>query len=98
MNTPIKQTSTMAITSLAFGIASWFVIPLLGSIIAVITGHMARKEIRLNPDTKQGDGLAIGGLVLGWLNILTMVVVIIFFGGLILSILAALGIVIGTQH
>jgi small-conductance mechanosensitive channel len=97
MNTPIKETSGLAISSLVFGIASWFVIPFIGSIVAVIAGHMARKNIRLNPETKQGDALAIAGLILGWLNILTMVIMLIFFGGIILSLLAGLGIAIGTQ-
>jgi hypothetical protein len=85
MNTSNKETSALAITSLVSGIASWIIIPVIGSIIAVITGHMARREIRLNPETKQGDGLAIGGLILGWLNILTWLVVMLFFGGLILA-------------
>jgi hypothetical protein len=84
-----KEVSALAITSLVFGIASWIFIPILGSIVAVITGHMARGEIRRNPDTKQGDGLAIGGLILGWLNVLIGVIVVLFFGGVIL---AALGI------
>jgi hypothetical protein len=84
-----KEVSALAITSLIFGIASWIVIPILGSIVAIITGHMARGDIRRNPDTKQGDGLAIGGLILGWLNVLIGVIVVLFFGGVIL---AALGI------
>jgi hypothetical protein len=85
MNTSNKENSALAITSLVSGIASWIIIPVIGSIIAVITGHMARREIRLNPETKQGDGLAIGGLILGWLNILTWLAVMLFFGGLILA-------------
>jgi hypothetical protein len=47
---------------------------------------MARKEIRLAPDRLEGDGLAIGGLVLGYLSIamavLVVVAIFLFFGGL----------------
>lgn len=86
MNTPVKQTSSAAIISLIAGILGWTVVPWLGSIVAVITGHMARAEIRRNSDTLEGDGLAIAGLVLGWsmlvLSILAVLAIVLFFGGL----------------
>ncbi|MEO6226799.1 MAG: DUF4190 domain-containing protein [Thermomonas sp.] len=76
----------MAIVSLVSGILGWTLLPLLGSIVAVITGHMARSEIRRAPDRLEGDGLAMGGLVLGYASILTAVLVVVafilFFGGL----------------
>ena len=43
---PTPPTNTMAIVSLVSAILSWFIIPFLGAIVAVITGHMARREIR----------------------------------------------------
>ena len=86
MNANIKQTSSLAIVSLVSGILGWTVVPWLGSIVAIITGHMARAEIRRNMDTMEGDGIAIAGLVLGWLSIgltvLAIFAVILFFGGL----------------
>ncbi|MEF9977758.1 MAG: DUF4190 domain-containing protein [Thermomonas sp.] len=86
MNAMPRQTSTLAIISLVAGILGWTVLPFLASIAAVICGHMARKEIRLAPDRLEGDGLAIAGLVLGYLSIamLLLIVVGIFllFGGL----------------
>ncbi len=97
MNANIKQTSSLAIISLVSGILGWTLIPWLGSIVAIITGHMARAEIRRNPDTMEGDGMALGGLVLGWLSIvltvLVVIAVILFFGGLatILALAAANG-------
>lgn len=85
MNTPIKQTSSAAIISLIAGILGWTLVPWLGSIVAVITGHMARAEIRRNSDTLEGDGMAIAGLVLGWsmlvLSILAVLALVLFFGG-----------------
>ncbi len=63
------QTSTMAIISLIAGILGWTVIPLIGSIVAVITGHMAKKEIRESNGTLTGDGLATFGLVLGYASL-----------------------------
>ena len=69
MNAMPRQTSTLAIISLVAGLLGWTVVPFLGSIVAVICGHMARKEIRQAPDRLEGDGLAIAGLVLGYLAI-----------------------------
>ena len=86
MNATLKQTSNLAIISLVSGILGWTLVPLLGAIVAIITGHMARAEIRRNPDTLEGDGLAIGGLVLGWscvaLGIAFVVMLVFVVGGL----------------
>jgi hypothetical protein len=77
------QTNTMAVVSLATGIASWIVIPVVGGVVAVVTGHIARKEIRQSGE--QGDGFAVAGLVLGYLHLAAAALVIlllllVFFG------------------
>jgi len=86
MNTTARQTSPLAIISLVSGILGWTLLPFLGSIVAVVCGHMARGEIRRAPERLEGDGLAIAGLVLGYLSIalavLAVVAIILFFGGL----------------
>jgi uncharacterized Zn finger protein (UPF0148 family) len=63
------QTSGMAIASLVMGIVGWTVLPLLGSILAIVFGYAARNEIRRRPGELSGDGLAMTGLVLGWLMV-----------------------------
>ena len=65
----VVQTSGMAIASLVMGIAGWTLFPFLGSILAVVFGYAARREIRRQPEQLTGDGLAIAGLVLGWIMI-----------------------------
>ena len=86
MNTPARSTSTAAILSLVFGLLSWVLLPFVGAVVAVIAGHMARAEIRRANGALDGDGLAIGGLVLGWLHLAAMLLfvlaVFLFFGGL----------------
>ena len=88
MNAPIKRTSTLAIISLVSGLLGWTLVPFLGSVAAIITGHMARAEIRREAETTEGDGLAIAGLVLGWgmvaLTVLAVAMIFLFFGGLAL--------------
>jgi len=71
---PGPQTSSLAIVSLASGIASWIIVPIVGSLIAVITGHMAKSEIRNSGGRLTGDGLATAGLVLGYLQIVLVVI------------------------
>jgi hypothetical protein len=86
MNAQPRQTSTLAIISLVCGILGWTAAPLLGSLGAIVCGHLARGEVRRNPDRLEGDGLAIAGLILGWaqmvLIVLVFIAVILFFGGL----------------
>lgn len=57
----------LAITSLVLGILTWLVLPLIGAIIAIITGHIARSQIKRNE--QDGAGLALGGLILSYLHI-----------------------------
>lgn len=64
---PVPANNTLALVSLILGIAGLFVIPFVGSIGAVITGHMGRKQIRERGEG--GDGMAIGGLITGYLGI-----------------------------
>jgi hypothetical protein len=64
--TPDKHNSTLAIISLVSGITGWTLVPFFGAIIAVITGHMARREITESGDQIGGQGLANAGLVLGY--------------------------------
>jgi len=45
------------------------VLSLLGfSILGVIFGHIARGEIRRSNNTQTGDGLALAGLIIGWIG------------------------------
>jgi hypothetical protein len=88
VNVPLKRTSTLAIISLVSGLLGWTLLPWLGSIAAIITGHMARAEIRRDVETVEGDGMAVAGLVLGYsmvaLSILAVLMIFLFFGGLAL--------------
>jgi hypothetical protein len=85
MNVPVRQSSTLALVSLIAGILGWTLAPFIGNLVAVITGHMARKEIRLNP-AMEGSGFATAGLVLGWVGLvfwtLGILLFVLLFGGL----------------
>lgn len=62
-------THPMAIVSLVTGILGLTLCVGLGGVIALITGYMARNEIRQKPGMYTGEGLATAGLVLGGVGI-----------------------------
>ena len=78
---PEKRTSGTAIASLVMGIVGWTLLPLIGSILAIVLGYAARNEIRQRPDELTGEGMAIAGLVLGWIMV-GLSVLLLCLGGL----------------
>ncbi|GAB3664348.1 hypothetical protein GCM10027591_14550 [Zhihengliuella somnathii] len=56
---PVRPTNTYAIISL---VSSFFI-----AVVGVIFGHLARKQIRETGEA--GDGLAIAGLIIGYVHI-----------------------------
>lgn len=88
-------TSSLSLTSLIMGIVGWVLLPVVGGLIAVITGHMAKKEIRESRGLLGGDGLATAGLILGYSNLALGVcgcLALILFPALLAGILAAFNI------
>ncbi|TAM92021.1 MAG: DUF4190 domain-containing protein [Rhodanobacteraceae bacterium] len=80
MNTVYPRTSSLAVVSLIFGVLAYVFLPFVGALVAVICGHAARAEIRrVPPGTLDGDGLALAGLILGWIQIGIAVLVVGFF-------------------
>lgn len=85
-STPIK--SELAKKSLIYAVAALFLyafiaalkaimlgvlVGLVVGVVAIITGHKARKEIRDSEVPMRGNGLAIGGLILGYLVVIGLV-------------------------
>ena len=63
---PVTPTNGLAIGSLVCGILEFFTFG-LAAVPAVILGYLARGQIRHTGE--RGDGMAIAGLILGWLAI-----------------------------
>lgn len=82
-----QQNSSLAVISLIAGIASFFIVPLLGAVAAIITGNMAKKEIAESAGHLTGEGMAKWGMILGWVNIGLSVV------GICLGVLAVLSVI-----
>ena len=69
-----RKTSGMAIASLVLGIL-W--IYWLGSILALVFGYIAKREIRESREPIEGNGLATAGIVLGWVGVGTLTLMIL---------------------
>lgn len=87
MHAPPPRTSALAVASLVAGLLSWVGFVFIGAVVAVLCGHLARSEIRsAPPQTLAGDGMAVAGLVLGYLQLALIVAGIMLlmtvFGGL----------------
>jgi hypothetical protein len=64
---PSRRTSGLSIAALALGI-TW--LGWIGSVLAVVFGHVALAQIRDNG--QGGRGMAIAGLVLGYVGLATL--------------------------
>ena len=64
-----------AVASLVIGILSWFLCPIVGGVLAVVLGHVARGQIRRTGEA--GGGLALAGLILGYAHLAVFGLVLI---------------------
>ncbi|HEV2966483.1 MAG TPA: DUF4190 domain-containing protein [Candidatus Dormibacteraeota bacterium] len=96
--TGVGTTNTLAIVSLIAGIGSFFahIVPGVGgftvALIAVITGYMARQQIRQTGE--QGMGMATAGMIIGAVHIALLVLLVV---GLIFAIFV-FGLVLFGMH
>jgi heme/copper-type cytochrome/quinol oxidase subunit 2 len=65
-------TNGMAIASMVLGIL-W--IYWVGSVLALIFGYVARSQLKRRP--QQGGGMAVAGIVLGWIGVAVLIIVIV---------------------
>ncbi len=68
-----RRTNGFAIASMVLGIL-W--IYWIGSILALVFGYIARSQIRRSEGMQSGGGMAIAGIVLGWIGIGVLVLLI----------------------
>jgi hypothetical protein len=68
------KTNGLAIASLVVSL----VVCGIGSIAGVIMGHIARRQIRESGGTQTGDGLALAGIIIGYIGLALAVLYVIF--------------------
>lgn len=83
------QTDGKATGSLILGILSLLCFSFLAGIPAVILGHISRKNIRLSMGRLKGDGMALAGLIMGYISIAFIPVILIIAAIAIPNVLRA---------
>ena len=68
LNEVTLPSSTLAIVSLVSALLGFTFLPVVGSVVALVTGYMARNETRSIPPKASGDGMATAGIILGWVQ------------------------------
>jgi len=66
-----RKTNGKAVASLVLGLV-WCLG--IGSIIALVLGYGAKREIEDSRGTQEGSGLATAGIVLGWIGVVCMII------------------------
>ena len=74
-----SETDLKAVLSLALGMLS-FVLSIFSGIPAVILGHMSRASIRKSGGRLKGEGLALGGLIMGYISVFLIPVLLMLVG------------------
>jgi len=72
---PARPTNGMAIAALVCSLAG--LATCISAPVGAILGHIARKQIRERGEG--GDGLALAGIIVGWILTALMVLLIIFY-------------------
>ncbi|HTD22473.1 MAG TPA: DUF4190 domain-containing protein [Terriglobales bacterium] len=87
---PGARTDGKAIASMVLGILSLLLcLNILTGIPAIILGHISRSNIRKSMGRLKGDGIALTGLILGYLNILFIPFILIIAAIAIHSLIRA---------
>lgn len=81
---PYARTESMAVASLVLGIVSFLVCPVVAAVVALALGYGARSRIESSGGTLKGEGLALAGRILGWVNI-SLATVGVWLGALALA-------------
>lgn len=85
---PSAPTSGKALASMILGISSFF-FSIFTGLPAIILGHLAKTEIRKSGGRLQGGGMALAGLILGYLSAAFIIIVAIAIPNLLRSRMAA---------
>ncbi len=72
-------TNGFAVASLVLGIVGLTAFPLIPSILALIFGYKGRREIDRSGGMQEGRGLAVAGIVLGWIGCAFLLLVVALF-------------------
>lgn len=84
----LPPNESLAIVALVAGILSLVCMGAFAGIPAVICGHLGLGKIKRSGGQLRGGGMAIAGLVMGYVSIGLTVIVMLFYGAVIAAAIA----------
>ena len=66
---PAGSTSGFAVASFVLSLVGLLVVPFIPSVLAVVFGHVARSSIKRSRGAQTGGGLAVAGLIIGYIGV-----------------------------
>jgi hypothetical protein len=76
---PSKPNNSLALAALILGIVGVTILPGLASIPAIVCGFMGKKQIDESDGAEGGSGMAIAGIVMGFIGLVLGVLLLLMF-------------------
>jgi hypothetical protein len=80
---PQARTDPVAVCALVFGVLGLPVCLPIFSIPAIVCGHIARRRAKEETVPSANGGLALGGLIMGYVGFVVMILVVLLYVGVI---------------
>jgi len=77
------RTNVLAIVSLVASVSGFIILPFVGPLVGVITGHIGLAQIKRSGE--KGRGMALAGVIIGWVS---LAFILIFIAIIVISIIA----------
>lgn len=77
----LPRVNPLAIVALVSSLVGLFVIPLIGQIVGIITGHISLKQIKTTGE--RGRGMALSGVLIGYISLGLGILLVIFIAVMI---------------
>ncbi|MCJ1707233.1 DUF4190 domain-containing protein [Microbacterium sp. VKM Ac-2923] len=77
----LPRVNPLAIVALVSSLVGLFVIPLIGQIVGIITGHISLKQVKTTGE--RGRGMALSGVLIGYISLGLGILLIIFIAVMI---------------
>lgn len=75
---PAPSTEGKAVAALVCAILSWFVLPVVGAIVALVLARAAERAIDGRPAELTGQGLVSGARWVAWIHLVAVAMVVAF--------------------
>lgn len=82
----IPRTEGTAVAALVLAILSWFVLPIIGSIVALVLAASAERSIDARPAELAGRGLVTGARYVAWTHLVVAAMIIAFLAAFVIAV------------